>query len=129
MTFCSLFACSFVPLFFYVTFPPMTQQPSYDFRAALHTILSRLAEAEKTGSSSEELSSIRRDALRYGRQLDVLQAELERMLARTAPSPEHTAPQIVPPKRLACHHADSADAARLIEGDLPPWMIDCSEPH
>ncbi|HEY0602130.1 MAG TPA: hypothetical protein VGD58_04420 [Herpetosiphonaceae bacterium] len=107
----------------------MTHQPSYDFRAALHTILSRIAEAETTGSTSEELASIRQDALRYGRQLDVLQAELERMLAQTAPAAGNVVPRAMPSKRLACHHADSADAARLIEGDLPPWMIDCSEPH
>lgn len=107
----------------------MTHEPSYDFRAALHTILSRIAEAETTESTSEELWSIRRDALRYGRQLDLLQAELERLLAQTDRAAGQVAPRAMPPKRLACHHADSADAARLIEGDLPPWMIDCSEPH
>lgn len=107
----------------------MTHEPSYDFRAALHTILARIAAAETTGSGSEELWSIRRDALRYRRQLDLLQAELERLLAQTERTAGHVAPQAMPPKRLACHHADSADAARLIEGDLPPWMIDCSEPH
>ncbi|HEY0737941.1 MAG TPA: hypothetical protein VGD69_23690 [Herpetosiphonaceae bacterium] len=108
----------------------MTHQPSYDFRAALHTILTRIAEAETMGSDSEELGSIRRDALRYGRQLDVLQAELERMLTQTdRTAAGHVVSRAMPSKRLACHHADSADAARLIEGDLPPWMIDCSEPH
>ena len=107
----------------------MTTEPSYDFHAALRTILARVDEAETSGHISQELESVRRDALRYGRQLAVLQAELERMLAQLDQPAGQRATQFAPSKRLACHHADSADADRLIEGDLPPWMIDCSEPH
>jgi hypothetical protein len=107
----------------------MTAEPSYDFHATLRAILSRVAAAEAAGHVSQELQTARRDALRYQRQLAVLQAELERMLALLDQPAGQSATRFAPAKRLACHHADSADAARLIEGDLPPWMIDCSEPH
>ncbi|MBV9788473.1 MAG: hypothetical protein JOZ51_09895 [Chloroflexi bacterium] len=107
----------------------MTTESSYDFHAALRAILAQVAEAEAAGRDSQELQSARRDALRYQRQLAVLQAELERMLAQLDQPTSHSATRFAPSKRLACHHADSADAARLIDGDLPPWMIDCSEPH
>lgn len=107
----------------------MAVEQDYDFYAAIRTIIARAATAETSGDLPHTLHAARLEALRYQRQIEMLQAELERLLALTAQPPNvprHT-PTIA--KRLACHHADRSDAARIVEGDLPPWMIDCSEPH
>ncbi|HEX6288328.1 MAG TPA: hypothetical protein VFZ66_04015 [Herpetosiphonaceae bacterium] len=101
----------------------------YDFYGAIRTLLSRTS-AEGTGDVPDRLRAAHHEALRYRRQLDALRAELERLLAETsAPTAPPGRGGPAPSKRLACHHADRADATRLVEGDLPPWMVDCSEPH
>jgi hypothetical protein len=107
----------------------MSDEPCYDFYAAIRTIIVRAAAAETNGNLSQAFQVAGWEARRYQLQIEMLQAELERLLALTA-QPANT-PSYTPalPKRLACHHADRMDAARVVDGDLPPWMIDCSEPH
>jgi hypothetical protein len=107
----------------------MPDQQRYDFYAAIRTIIDRAAAAETSGSLPHALQVARSEAQRYQRQIEMLQAELERLLALTAQPPTAPSDPRTRPKRLACHHADRVDATRIVEGDLPPWMIDCSEPH
>ena len=107
----------------------MPDQQSYDFYAAIRAIIARAAAAETSGNLPHAFQVARSEAQRYQRQIEALQGELERLLALTAQPPNTPRDMPTLPKRLACHHADRIDAARLVEGDLPPWMIDCSEPH